>query len=129
MVSLPENLRIWMKLILARIVQLCKLIALFSALASVGILMGERGLTEKRQVEEKRLVLQQDNERLAREIKELERNVTLLRTDPSTIEKVAQRELGMARPNEMVYVFDRTRPPSRPGVEGAVGLRKRDNIP
>jgi cell division protein FtsB len=129
MVFLPENLPISLKLILKRTVQYCKLAVVFSLLASAGILMGQKGLIEKHELEEKRIVLHKDNERLAVEIKDLERNVTLLRTDPRTIEKVAKRELGMARPDEMVYVFDRNRPRSgRPGKR-EIGLRNLDNYP
>lgn len=129
MVSLPENLRISMKLILARAVKYGKLVVLFSVLASIGILMGEKGLIEKRQREDKQSILQRDNERLVLEIKELERNVTLLRTDPGTIEKMAKRELGMARPDETVYVFERTSRSIRRPDKRSVGLRKGDNLP
>lgn len=129
MVLLPENLRILLKLILGRTVKYSKLAIVFSALASVGILMGQKGLIEKHELEEKRIVLQKDNERLASEIQDLERNVTLLRTDPGTIEKVAKRELGMARPDEMVYVFDGNRAWARPLGKRGIGLMNMGNIP
>ena len=129
MVLLPENLRILLKLILRRTVKYFKLAVVFSVLASIGILMGQKGLIEKHELEEKRIVLQKDNERLALDIQELERNVTLLRTDPGAIEKVAKRELGMARPDEMVYVFDGDRSRARPVRKRGSGLLNRDNIP
>jgi cell division protein FtsB len=129
MVLLLENLRIPLKLILGRAVKYCKLAVVFSVLASAGILMGQKGLIEKHALEEKRIVLQKDNERLAVEIKDLERNVTLLRTDPRTIEQVAKRELGMARPDEMVYVFDGNQPWAGPVRKRESGLRRIGNLP
>jgi len=129
MVLLPENLRILLKLILRQTVKYSKLAIAFSVLASIGILMGQKGLIEKHELEEKRIVLHEDNERLALEIQELERNVTLLRTDPGAIEKVAKRELGMARPDEMVYVFDGNRARARPAGKRGIGLIKTDNLP
>ncbi len=67
--------------------------------------MNEKALTEKQKLEEKRTFLLKESERIAGEIKFLERKVTLLRSDTKTIEKIAKRKLGMARPDETVYIF------------------------
>jgi len=124
MVVAPEVFGIPLKHLGKRAVKYAKMALIFTILGSAGILMGEKGLAEKYQLEHKRHVLQRENERLLEEIKNLERKVTLLRTDPSAIEKVAKRDLGMAGPDEIVYVFDTTRSPNRDEQKSRSGLRK-----
>jgi cell division protein FtsB len=46
-----------------------------------------------------------DNERLAREVADLAREVQLLRSDPSAVERIARDELGMVRDGEVVFQF------------------------
>jgi cell division protein FtsB len=95
-----------MKLIWKRIVKYSKFTVLFTTVAAVAILAGEKSLTHKSKLGEKRAQLQKENQILAVEIRSLERKVTLLRNDPKTIQKVAKKKLGMARPDETVYIFD-----------------------
>ena len=95
-----------MKLIWKRIVKYSKLTVLFAAVAAIAILAGEKRLTHKSKLGEKRAQLQKENHNLAVEIRSLERKVTLLRDNPKTIQKVAKKKLGMARPDETVYIFD-----------------------
>ncbi len=95
-----------MKLNWKRIVKYIKFTALFSGIAVMGILAGEHSLTHKSKLGEKRTLLQKENQNLAAEIRSLERKVTLLRDNPKTIQKVAKKKLGMARPDETVYIFD-----------------------
>jgi cell division protein FtsB len=49
--------------------------------------------------------VERDNERLAREVAELSREVTALRADPAAIERLARDELGMVRDQEVVFQF------------------------
>jgi len=95
-----------MKLIWKRIVKYTKFTVLFAGVAAFGILAGENSLSQKSKLVEKRALLQKENQNLAVEIRSLERKVTLLRADPKTIQKVAKKKLGMARPDETVYIFD-----------------------
>ncbi|MEI7449382.1 MAG: septum formation initiator family protein [Desulfomonile sp.] len=95
-----------LKLILGQALRLLKIAIIIGAVASLGLLIGGNGLTQKHKQEEKRSLLQKENERLHLEIKSLEREVTLLRENPKTIEKVAKRKLGMARPDETVFIFE-----------------------
>ena len=95
-----------LKLILGQALRLLKIAIIIGAVASLGLLIGGNGLTQKHKQEEKKSLLQKENERLHLEIKSLEREVTLLRENPKTIEKVAKRKLGMARPDETVYIFE-----------------------
>ncbi len=94
-----------MKPFLERAVGIVQLIVFSFILASVGVFLGEKGLVHKHRLEAKKASLAKENERLTREIKTLERRITLLRADPATIERAAKRKLGMARPDETVYVF------------------------
>lgn len=94
-----------MKMIIQRSFQYLALITAIFLLVFTGLMMGEQGLVHKRKLEEKRAMLKRENEQLASSINSLERKLTLLRTDPGTIEKTAKQKLGMARPEETVYVF------------------------
>lgn len=118
-----------MKPFFAQLVKYVRLILIFVVVASVGVLMGEKGVTQKQKLEEKLSLLQKENERLAREIKVLERNVTLLRTDPRTIEKVAKRKLGMASADESVYIFQQDNSSQAMAETSETGLAKGANIP
>ena len=125
----PRNLKLPLKPILGRAVKYVKLTVLVSIVASVGILMGEKSFIQKRELEQKKLQLQRNNELVTVEIKSLERGVTLLRADPKTIEKVAKQKLGMARPDETVYIFQRSRVASTGATHAGAGLRNRHNMP
>ncbi|MDQ7782198.1 MAG: septum formation initiator family protein [Desulfomonilaceae bacterium] len=118
-----------MKLISERAVKYGKVVLLVSTVAALGILMGQKGVIHKRELEQKRLLLYTENEKLTNEIKSLEREVTLLRSDPKTIEKVAKRKLGMARPDETVYIFEQTRSAEKEGSYSDSSLSNRHNIP
>ena len=56
----------------------------------------------ERALEEQRV----ENAARAREVSSLRREVRALQSDPRAIEKAARNELGMARPNERVFIFD-----------------------
>lgn len=117
-----KNTRPDLKPLLVRAVKYGQLIIILAAVAAVGLWMGEKGLNQKYQLEEKRFLLQKENERLASDIKALERTVTLLRSDPKTIEKVAKRKLGMVRSDETVYIFRKADPPAPPAASVESGL-------
>lgn len=104
-----ENARYWkhkFSLVKIRAGWVLKLAVLCAFVAFIGILVGGHGLTQKKNQEAKRAILQRENANLQTEIKSLEREVTLLREHPRTIEKAAKRKLGMARPEETVYIFE-----------------------
>ena len=80
---------------------------------TVGSVFGDRGLLtlfqKRRQVDELRReidVLRGDNAGLAAEI-------AALRTSPRSVERLAREELGLARPDEVVFLLRRA-DPSRP---------------
>lgn len=95
------------KPILSKAVKYLQFTILFTAVATAGILMGEKSLIQKNKLEEKRMLLEKENRSLEAEIRSLERRVTLLGSDPKTIARVAKRQLGMGEPGELVYIFTR----------------------
>jgi cell division protein FtsL len=81
---------------------------------AVGSIFGDRGilnlLDKRRQVEALRAELEDlrtENARLAAEI-------TALRTSPRPIERLAREELGLARPDETVFLIREGDPAGRP---------------
>ena len=94
-----------MKPVLATTVKLAKFVGVAIVLVSLVLVMGEKALSQRHRLEEKGAVLDRENQRLTEEIRSLERKVKLLRTDARMIEKVAKCKLGMARPDETVYMF------------------------
>lgn len=118
-----------MKLLLGRAVKCLQLTILFAAISSIGIWTGQKSLAWKYELEEKTVFLQKENERIASDIRSLERSLTLLRTDPKTIEKVAKRKLGVARPDETVYIFRRGDSPSPRAFNSEYGLENSYNMP
>ncbi len=91
-------------------VRYLRIVMLLVALVMVGMLVGGKSLTLKAGLEQKKSSIRKENRKLALEIKDLERQVTLMRSDPHTIEMVVKRKLGMARPDETVYIFDQKSP-------------------
>ena len=117
-----------MKLSAIRAVRYAQFVITIIVAVSVGVLITERGLTEKQKLEAKRDFFERENERLIGEIKSLERKIDLLRDDSKTIEKVAERKLGMARPADTIYVF--THKNLRPaGNKLEFGLTSKSNSP
>jgi cell division protein FtsB len=101
-----------MKPFLNSAVKYFQLAFLFVSVSSIGVLMGEKGLTQKYRLEEKKESLSKENKILGMELKALERKITLLRSDRKTIEKTAKKKLGMCAPEETVYVFEKRNPVS-----------------
>lgn len=118
-----------MKHILGRVVRYLQFALLFVAVSSAGILMGEKTLVQKHKLEEKRYLLEKENKNLTLAIKALERTVTLMRSDQKTIEKAAKRKLGMARPDETVYMFEPRSSVATRANNSEYGLAKEGNSP
>lgn len=95
-----------MKMITIMMLGHIRLVVILLVLVFAGIVMGEKSLMQRQELERKKELIEKKNEELISEIKTVERRITLLRTDPRTIEKAAKRRLGMAMPGETVYIFD-----------------------
>jgi len=117
------------KLIVGRAVKYLRIVLVLAALVLVGILVGEMSLTQKSDLEDKKSSIRKENQKLSHEIKELERQVTLMRSDSATIENVAKRKLGMARPEETVYIFEQGNASAPRATNLGSTLKKDANIP
>ena len=68
-------------------------------------ILDAQGLPRYRALSTELSEVKNHNARLRREVRDLEREVRALRTDPAAIERIARDELGMVRPGEMVFQF------------------------
>ena len=75
------------------------------ALLVLGIhdVFGAHGYLAMRRSEKQIEQLRGEIDRLNRENQDLSQNVNSLKSDPSTIEKIAREEMGLARPGEMIF--------------------------
>ena len=82
-----------------------KYIILVAFVALSGSFLNENGMIALNELENKKSSLLNENQELSIEIESLERLVGRLRSDPRTLELVANRKLGMIRQDETIYVF------------------------
>ena len=68
-------------------------------------ILDSRGLPRYRALEAELSQVDSENDRLRREVADLSREVSALRTDTASIERIARDELGMVRDDEMVFQF------------------------
>jgi cell division protein FtsB len=71
----------------------------------VGSLFGDRGLLQLVSQRERADALARDVEQLKADNARLADDIRALREDPSSIERLAREELGLARPGETVFVI------------------------
>ncbi|MCA9575620.1 MAG: septum formation initiator family protein [Polyangiales bacterium] len=82
-------------------------IMLVSAIIAVPArILAEEGLPRYRALQAEQVDLDAQNERMRREVRDLQREVQALRTDPFAIERIARDELGMVRPGEVIFQFN-----------------------
>lgn len=68
-------------------------------------MLDAQGLPRYRALAEELRQVRRDNERIAREVADLSREVDALKADPAAIERLARDELGMVREDEVVFQF------------------------
>jgi len=68
-------------------------------------MLDAQGLPRYRALKAELQHVERDNERFAREVAELTREVDALKADPAAIERIARDELGMVREDEVVFQF------------------------
>lgn len=68
-------------------------------------MLDAQGLPRYRALKAELQHVERDNERFAREVAELTREVDALKVDPAAIERIARDELGMVREGEVVFQF------------------------
>lgn len=84
-------------------------IILFCALiAALFSLFGDDSYGRMRSLEKSLVAQQEKNGELHAHVSDLKREVYGLQHDDRILEKAARNELGMARPDEMVFIFDKS---------------------
>ena len=84
-------------------------IILFCALiAALFSLFGDDSYGRMQSLEKSLGAQLQKNEELHAHVSELKRDVYGLQHDDRILEKAARNELGMARPDEMIFIFDKS---------------------
>ena len=69
------------------------------------LVLDEQGLPRYRHLRSELEQLRDSNEELVGEIAGLKTEIEALKTDPGYIERIARDELGMVRPEELVFQF------------------------
>ena len=90
-------------------------LVLTTAVLLANAIAGERGLVRTTRVRRERQQLAESVARLQRENRHLALQADRLRHDPSAIEELARRELGLIRPGEQLFIITDRRVP---GAEG-----------
>lgn len=69
------------------------------------IILGDNGLVELNRLRHTQQDLLETNTRLTQENVQLYRAIDRLQNDPVFVETIARRELGMIRPDEVIFKF------------------------
>lgn len=69
------------------------------------LVLDEQGLPRYRDLSADLEELHETNEELVQEIADLSAEIAALRSDTSSVERIARDELGMVRPEEFVFQF------------------------
>ena len=81
-------------------------LAFWAAIVSVPLaILDEQGLPRYRALKAELSEVRRVNERMRRDVEDLQREVAALRTDPEAIERIARDELGMVRDDEILFQF------------------------
>ena len=80
----------------------------------VGSIFGDRGLVNLLEKREHLEALQQEIETLRADNVQLVREIATLKESPRAIEQLAREELGLARPDETVFLIREEDPATRP---------------
>jgi cell division protein FtsB len=108
-----ENVQQWLyrsrrKLATAAVCVVASVVAYHAVFGPNGMVVYEKKKTEYRQLDRDNAAMQQENDRLKKQIQ-------ALKSDPATIEKEAREQLRYTRPGEMVYVLpEQNKPPAQP---------------
>lgn len=83
------------------------MILLIAVVGAPVLMLAPEGLPRLRSLSKELAEVQSENADLRRDIQELRGAVQHLRQDPKAIERIARDELGLVRPNELVFQFPR----------------------
>jgi cell division protein FtsB len=88
--------------------QYAAILLILSALSAALIsLVGDDSYSKMRSLEKSVELQHEKNLELTQTVQEMRGEVRGLRSDPRAIEKAARNELGLARPDEQVFVFEK----------------------
>jgi len=109
-----ENAQLWLyrsrrKLATAGVCLIATIVGYHAVFGANGMVVYEKKKTEYRQLERDNAVMQQENERLQKQIQ-------ALKSDPATIEKEAREQLRYTRPGEMIYILPEQNKPVAPAT-------------
>jgi cell division protein FtsB len=85
-------------------------LAFVSAVLVIDALVGERGLVERLKVRRQYREAAASLERLRHENGQLREQVRRLKEDPSAIEALARKDLGLLRPGELLFIIKDVKP-------------------
>ena len=68
-------------------------------------ILDDEGLPRYRALKDELAEVERNNDRMRREVEQLDREVDGLRSDPDAIERIARDELGMIREDEILFQF------------------------
>ena len=94
------------------------LAAVILAAAILYSIFGEVGIVNTYKIRETQKQLEKENEQLRQEIADLRRQVEALRSNPSAIEEIARKELGLIGKKENVIVLERNKNADIPPPKG-----------
>lgn len=77
--------------------------AVITALVSF---LGDNSYSKLQALRNGLLVQREENQKLESYVNDLKREVQGLNQDPRVLEKAARNELGLARPNETIFLFE-----------------------
>ncbi len=70
------------------------------------VVFGDNGWVELKRLQETHMALVEGNARLTRENSQMYDIIGRLQNDPDYIENIARQELGMVRPDEVIFKFN-----------------------
>ncbi len=86
---------------------------------------GNRGVLTLQRMDREVKSLREKNEELSRESAEIERQIAAVREDAEVLEQKGREELGLAKPNEIVYIFPEGKREKAAPNEAAKSAEKR----
>ena len=86
--------------------------------ASVFTIFGGDSFSNLKALRQSLSLQREKNQKLSSEVKSLEREIHGLKHDDRLLEKAARNELGLARPNELIFIFE-----GRTGATSSRGLK------
>lgn len=83
------------------------IIVIFAVFTVVFSFLGDSSYTRLSALKKSLVSEEEENRVLKARVVDLRRNVRALRDDDRELEKAARNELGLARPNEQIFIFDK----------------------